>query len=155
MRSTLNKIAVAVLIVVIVAALSIGLVLQQSQKPPGTAQIVIRGIQLTVELAETPADQERGLSGRNSMASDRGMLFVFPRESQWTFWMKDMRFSLDIIWFDTNRRVVHIEQNLIPCSPEQCAYYTSSANALYVLEVNAGFVQVHGITLGDTFNFIG
>lgn len=69
--------------------------------------------------------------------------------------MKDMRFSLDIIWFNSNRHVVFIEQSLQPCSPQSCPVHTPTTNAMYVLEVNAGFVQAHDISLGDTFNFVG
>jgi len=88
------------------------------------------------------------------MPADRGMLFIFKSESRWQFWMKDMRFSLDIIWFDSNRSAVYVEENLPPCSQEQCPVYTPAAGALYVLEVNAGFVQAHGISLADTFDII-
>jgi uncharacterized membrane protein (UPF0127 family) len=88
------------------------------------------------------------------MPQNHGMLFTFQTESPWGFWMKDMRFSLDIIWFNSNRQVVFIEQNLPPCTPQQCPIYVPTAGATYVLEVNAGFVNAHGVSLGDTFNFI-
>jgi len=147
----LNRLGVAALVVLIAATFSIGLVLL---RPPNTVMIVIRGVVLHVELAKTPSDQERGLSGRDSMSLNRGMLFVFQRESPWGFWMKDMRFSLDIIWFDSNRKIIFIEENLPPCSPQYCPVYTPTASAMFVLEVNAGFVQTHGVSLEDTFNFI-
>jgi len=145
-----KRLAVGLLIVGIIVAFSIGLILLQ---PAGTERIIIREVRLTVDLAKTPSEWEKGLSGRASMPADRGMLFVFDRESPWGFWMKDMRFPLDIIWFDSNRRVVHIEQNLPPCTPQDCPVYVPLASALYVLEVNAGFVEAHGVILGDTFNF--
>ena len=110
---------------------------------------------MTVDTAKTPADQQRGLSGRDSLLPNHGMLFVFERESTWGFWMKDMKFSLDIIWFNSNRQAVFIEQSLQPCSPQSCPIYIPTINAMYVLEVNAGFVQSHQISLGDTFNFLG
>ena len=110
---------------------------------------------LTVETAKMPADPQRGLSGRDSLFPNHGMLFVFERESTWSFWMKDMRFSLDIIWFNSNRQAVFIEQSLQPCSPQSCPVYTPTINAMYVLEVNAEFAQSHDISLGDTFNFVG
>ena len=110
---------------------------------------------MTVDTAKTPADQQRGLSGRGSLLPDHGMLFVFERESTWGFWMKDMKFSLDIIWFNSNRQAVFFEQSLQPCSPQSCPAYTPTSNAMYVLEVNTGFVQSHDISLGDTFNFVG
>jgi uncharacterized membrane protein (UPF0127 family) len=69
--------------------------------------------------------------------------------------MKGMRFSLDIIWFNSQRKAVFIEQDLLPCTPQECPVYTPPAKATYVLEVNAGFVRAHNISLGVTFNFAG
>lgn len=83
------------------------------------------------------------------------MLFVFNSEASWTFWMKDMRFRLDIIWFDSQRRVVFAEQNLQPCTPQFCPTYTPPLAAMYVLEVNAGFVAAHLVSNGESFNFLG
>lgn len=82
------------------------------------------------------------------------MLFIFDHESNWSFWMQGMKFRLDIIWFDSNKRAVFTEQNLPPCSTEGCPVFTPSTTAMYVLEVNAGFVIAHGISLGDAFAFI-
>jgi uncharacterized membrane protein (UPF0127 family) len=89
------------------------------------------------------------------LAPDHGMLFVFGNEGEWGFWMKDMRFSLDIIWFNSERNAVFIERSLLPCTPQDCPAYTPPVKAMYVLEVNAGFVQAHGIALGDMFSFAG
>jgi len=129
--------------------------LQTISKPETrTTRILILNITLTVELAETQAQRIQGLSGRDSMPSDYGMLFIFNNESRWGFWMKDMKFPLDIVWFSSDRRVVFIEQNLLPCSPENCPLFTPPVDALYVLEVNAGFVEAHNISLDDTFAFL-
>jgi uncharacterized membrane protein (UPF0127 family) len=68
--------------------------------------------------------------------------------------MHDMMFPLDIVWFNSTRQAVFIEVNLQPCTPEQCPIYTPTAPALYVLEVNANYVQEHNISLGVTFAFV-
>lgn len=161
----LNKPLVVILLVLIAGTFSISFLMLRPTNTnvapsttatnTNTVRITLRGVELIVELAKTPNEQKMGLSGRDSMPQGHGMLFVFETESRWGFWMNDMRFSLDIIWFDSNRQVVFIEQNLQPCSPQSCPTYVPTANALYVLEVNAGFVQVHGVALGDTFNFVG
>lgn len=117
-------------------------------------KITIAGVTLTVELATTPAAQQQGLSDRNSMPADHGMLFIFNQEAQWGFWMHDMRFPLDIIWFNSSRQVVFTEENLPPCTPSTCPVYTPLVNAMYVLEVNAGFVAANGVGLGDSFAFV-
>jgi uncharacterized membrane protein (UPF0127 family) len=147
----LNRIVAAVLLIIIAGTLYAGYVLL---RPAGTTQIVIGGVTLNVEIAATPSDQQKGLSDRESMAPDHGMLFVFHSEGMWGFWMKGMRFSLDIIWFDSQRHAVHIEQDLLPCTPQDCPVYTPPARAMYVLEVNAGFVLAHNISLGDMFAFV-
>jgi uncharacterized membrane protein (UPF0127 family) len=128
----------------------VGYLLYQPESP----HIMINGVMLTVELAETPGAQEKGLSGRQSLPSDHGMLFIFDHEDNWGFWMVDMRFPLDIIWFNSNRQAVFFEQDLSPCTPQYCPVYTPDAKAMYVLEVNAGFVAAHQITLGTTFMFL-
>lgn len=147
----MNKLLVGVLVVLLVGTLSVGYLLY---RPVKTLQIVLSDVTLTVELAETPADQQKGLSGRDSMAADRGMLFVFDQEASWSFWMNGMRFPLDIIWFNSERRAVFILQDLQPCSAAACQLFTPSAKAMYVLEVNGGFVRAHNISLGNMFVFI-
>jgi hypothetical protein len=109
---------------------------------------------LIVEIAKTPAEQQKGLSGRTSLAPDHGMLFVFDHEDYWGFWMVDMNFPLDIIWFNSNRQAVFIEQNLPPCTPQSCPVFIPNVKAMYVLELNGGFVMAHQITLGTTFTFL-
>lgn len=147
----MDKIVAAVLLILIAGTLCAGYVLF---KPAGTTRIVFGGVILTVEIARTPADQQKGLSDRDSMALNHGMLFVFDSEGMWGFWMKGMRFSLDIIWFDSQKRAVFIEQGLSPCTPQNCPIYTPPVNAMFVLEVNAGFVKAHNIVIGDAFNYL-
>ena len=131
-----------------------GIVGYTLNRPKDSAHIMITGVLITVELAETASDQEKGLSDRPSMPLDHGMLFVFDHEDYWGFWMIQMQFPLDIIWFNSNRQAVFIEQDLSPCSPQYCPVYAPSAKAMYVLEVNAGFVAMHNVSLGTTFTLL-
>ena len=119
------------------------------------AHITIAGVILSVEIARNATTQTRGLSGRASLDNDSGMLFVFDHEDYWSFWMVDMKFPLDIIWFNSNRQVVWVEPNLQPCTSMNCLELTPESPAMYVLEVNAGFVTTHQIKLGTTFTFDG
>jgi len=146
----MKKLIVASLILLVIVGV-IGYSSIQAQ----SSHITIGSVQLVVEIAKTPADQQKGLSGRSSLASDHGMLFVFDHEDYWGFWMIDMKFPLDIIWFNSNRQVVFIEQNLPPCTPQSCPVFTPNVKAMYVLEVNAGFVAAHQITFGTPFTFLG
>ena len=98
-------------------------------------------------IADTPAAQEKGLGGRTYLASDEGMLFIFPRDGEYAFWMKDMHFSIDIIWISADGRIVYIAPNVSPATyPED---FVPPAPARYVLEVPAGFADLHGVKVGD------
>jgi hypothetical protein len=120
-----------------------------------TTQILIAGVVLTVRLATTLPAQEKGLSGLSSLPSNQGMLFVFNHEDYWSFWMVDMKFPLDIIWFNAAGKVVWTEPDLQPCSSQHnCPAITPEAMSMYVLEVNAGFIAAHHITLGTAFSFL-
>ncbi len=106
---------------------------------------------VNVELADTPAKRARGLSGRKSLAADKGMLFIFPQADYHSFWMKEMRFPIDIIWLDTNWKVVDIRGNLQPESFP--ASYAPSQPALYVLELPAGTAAKRGVEIGTKLEF--
>jgi hypothetical protein len=141
----------AAIVALLAASISMGYYVYSQ---PKTARIELDGVTLTVELATTLAAQQQGLSDRDSMPADHGMLFIFNQEAEWGFWMHEMRFSLDIIWFNANRQGVFIEQDLPPCTPAACPVYTPPVNAMYALEVNAGFVRMNGVKLGDSFSFV-
>ncbi|MDE1855230.1 MAG: DUF192 domain-containing protein [Candidatus Micrarchaeota archaeon] len=87
---------------------------------------------------------------RESMAANRGMLYVFPFERTWKIWMLNMRFALDVIWLDRRGVVVHVERNLRPCrSFFSCKTYAPGKGAKYVLELNSGSARRLGIGLGE------
>ena len=90
----------------------------------------------------------RGLQGRASLPAQNGMLFVFPANGRYPFWMKDTLIPLDIIWLDYSRRVVDISADLPPCRTPQCPTYAPRHEALYVLELNAGEAARTGIKPG-------
>jgi uncharacterized membrane protein (UPF0127 family) len=117
--------------------------------PLTTGKMVIAGrVALSVELARTPGEQIRGLSGRPGLKPGHGMLFVYDRAQAVSIWMKDMRFPLDIIWIRAGR-IVAIEKNappLSPAGPERV--YTAVADL--VLEVAAGLTDRQKIRVGDS-----
>ncbi len=106
---------------------------------------------INVEIADTPEKRRRGLSGREYLAPNTGMLFTFQKEDKHTFWMKEMHFPLDVLWIREGI-VVAIEQNI---SPPKTLYETPQTFASpkpvdMVLEVHAGFIKRYDIMLGDT-----
>lgn len=113
-----------------------------------TASIKIAGQILEVELAQTPFAWEKGLSGRKKLASDRGMLFVFPQTSRQAMWMKGMKFPLDIIWI-AGDKVVDIAPEIKPAFLEPPSVYLPRLPARLVLEVNAGFSKKYDLKIGD------
>ncbi|MES2470771.1 MAG: DUF192 domain-containing protein [Patescibacteria group bacterium] len=98
------------------------------------------------EIVDTPALRQKGLSDKESLAPGTGMLFVFDSPSKYSFWMKDMNFPIDIIWLDENFVVVDIKTNVSPSTyPDS---FAPSAPSLYVIELNAGVAEQHGISIG-------
>jgi len=99
-----------------------------------------RGVTILAEVADTTEKRARGLMFRDSLPEDRGMLFTFPEPQHWTFWMKNTRIALDIIWMDREKKIVHVERNVPGCnrSDDGCPQYQPNETALYVLELAAG-----------------
>ena len=113
--------------------------------------VVIGGISLLIEIAETEEERRQGLSNRVSLDENSGMLFIFGQPSTGGIWMKDMRFPIDIIWIDENYSIIDIKHNAQPESFPEIFY--PQTNAKYVLEVNAGFTKQHDIFVGDQVQF--
>lgn len=110
------------------------------------AEVRFGDTQVKAEIADDPEERERGLSGREPLKKSEGMLFLFEEPGLHAFWMKDMKFSIDILWLNEQKQVVHIAPNVSPDSYPQ--RFVSKAPALYVLEVPAGFAAAHGIQNG-------
>ena len=103
-------------------------------------------VRVPVELALTPAAQERGLMYRRDLAEDAGMLFVFGESVEHPFWMKNTPLSLDMIFIGDDRRIVGIVENAAPFTTTSRSV---GAPSRYVLEVHAGFARRHGLHAGD------
>lgn len=103
-------------------------------------------VRVRVELALTPAEQERGLMYRQKLDANNGMLFVFAETEVHSFWMKNTSIPLDMIFIDKDGEIVGIVENAVP--------FTTSSRMVphpsrYVLEVNAGFAAAQGIQAGQ------
>lgn len=109
--------------------------------------VVVDGNTFKVQVSDDISERRLGLSGQDALANDEGMIFIFDESDMHGFWMKDMKFSIDIIWIDENLRVVHIEEGVSPSTyPES---FVPSVDARYVLEVYTGQAAAQGIGLGD------
>jgi uncharacterized membrane protein (UPF0127 family) len=111
-------------------------------------------VELQVEIADEPAEQSKGLMDRTSLPENRGMLFVYDRETSHAFWMKNTLIPLSIAYIDSEGRIVDIQKmepvsrsSTIPDS--DLPRYVAAEPALYALEVNQGFFEEHGVEVGD------
>jgi uncharacterized membrane protein (UPF0127 family) len=130
-----------------------------STREPEQPMVSIGNATYSVDLAVLPEERTQGLSGREHMTRDTGMLFVFEEERQLHFWMKEMRFPLDIIWIDAQCRLLEVAVNVPTPQPdasnEEIPRVQSPSPARYVLEVNAGETERNGLAPGDLVEFRG
>jgi len=105
---------------------------------------------VTVELARTPAEQEKGLMFRRELAEDAGMLFLFRVSDRRAFWMKNTLIPLDMIFIDDGGRVAGIVENAEPLT---LAPRDPGVEARYVLEVKGGWARRHGVRPGARVRF--
>lgn len=119
--------------------------------------VEVRGVLFSADVADTDFSRMLGLSGRSGLGDREGMLFLFEKAALHGFWMKDMRFPIDIIWIQGGR-VIGVEENVAPepgKSPWSLRVYYPPAVVETVLEVPAGTVGRHGIGVGDAVSFPG
>jgi len=105
---------------------------------------------LNIEIADDDYQTQTGLMYRNSMKDNEAMLFVFPDEDYRSFYMKNTKFPLDIIYISEDKKVVSIQENAQPMLETSLP---SDAPAKYVLEVNAGLAKAWQLRAGDTMEF--
>ena len=102
---------------------------------------------LKIEEVSSTEDKQLGLGGRQRIADDYGMLFVFQDSGKHCFWMKDMHFPIDILWLDESKKVIYIAAHVPPESFP--ASFCPDKDAIYVLEVQAGLAAKSGVDVGS------
>lgn len=107
-------------------------------------------VSLNIEIADTDYKTQTGLMYRSSMKNDQAMLFIFPNEQRRSFFMKNTEFSLDILYFDSNKKLINYHSNAKPFDETSLP---STAPAKYVLEVNGGLADQWGLQAGDSFQY--
>lgn len=112
------------------------------------------GATVSCEIADSPTERGIGLSRHAQLPEGTGMLFIYPEPRETSFWMPpEMKFSLDIVFLDAQRRVLHIAANAPPCPDPRgwdCPGYSPEEPVSLVLEIPAGSAQRHGIKTGVT-----
>ena len=154
----LIPITIAAIIIGIVGILSIpsDSKLESVEFPQGT--IKIDDTVIEVQIADTEPRRIRGLMFQDKLPYDQGMIFAFKESGVYSLWMLNMQFSLDMIWFDQEGTIVHIEKNIPPCkTPTEimaCQSIIPSGEAMYILEVTSGFIDKFNITQDSKLEII-
>ena len=154
------------LIPITIAAVIIGVIgmltlpqdskLESVEFPRGT--ILVDDVALEVQIADSEPRRVRGLMFQDQLPYDQGMIFVFAEPGLYSLWMLNMQFPLDMIWFDQNGNVVHLEENVPPCKAAleiaTCQSVVPENEASYVLEVTTGFIEQNNITYDSKLTII-
>jgi len=154
------------LIPITIAAVIIGVIgmltlpsdskLESVEFPIGT--ILVDDIALEVQIADSEPRRVRGLMFQDPLPFDQGMIFVFEQPGLYSLWMLNMQFPLDMIWFDENGKIVHMEKDVPPCKSAleitTCQSIVPDNESLYVLEVTSGFIDLHKITKDSVLTII-
>ncbi len=106
---------------------------------------------LTAEVAVTEEQKQIGLSGRSCLGEDRVMVFSYNVPGNYCFWMKDMNFSIDMVWLDSDKKVITVKSGINPDTYPQT--FCPSSSAMYVVEVSSGVSEKFGWQTGTIFSF--
>ncbi len=121
---------------------------------PRVVNASLAGQEIILEIADNTYLQNIGLSGREEMPMDYGMIFVYGDELEnLTFWMKDTLMPLDMIFLNKELEVVHVIENVPVCEQEPCESYTFDGKAQFVIELNSGWVEEYGVEQGEVLKF--
>lgn len=138
-------------VVLLIACTLLIIVINKTERfgptPLATTKATIAGQPLRLQVADSESERTQGLSGQTGLGSHEGMLFVFEQTDMHCFWMKDMKFAIDILWFDSAKKLIYQEQNVMPSSyPRR---FCPPAPATYVIEVSAGKSAEYDWRVGD------
>lgn len=150
---------VAVVAILIVAILVVALTHHSpkiSSSKCGTYRtdkiVQIGSTRINAEVAKSVSDQDKGLSGRSCIDANQGMLFVFNHPGYYAFWMKDMRFPIDIVWIGADHKLAGLQINVAPSTyPDR--FVNKDHLAQYVLELQANRSKSLHLGYGSTLNF--
>ncbi|MFH1063896.1 MAG: DUF192 domain-containing protein [Candidatus Woesearchaeota archaeon] len=141
----------------VVALLAVLIIFANTQAPDTFVegpQVCFKGnVCQKLMIVKTDEAMRIGLSNYTLLPQDTVMLFIFKKAEVHSIWMKDMDFSIDILWIGKNQRIQHIEKYAVPCHVELCEIFSPEVNAKYVLETNAGFADKWNLYNTDSVEF--
>jgi len=107
------------------------------------------GYCVNLDIKDTPEERTLGLMFREYLDEKDAMLFIFEHPSEYSFWMKNMQISIDMIFLNENKEIVTIHENVTPCITEECELYLPTSPIIYVIETKAGFSDTHNLEPGQ------
>jgi uncharacterized protein len=124
----------------------------EKREPPAPATIIFteQQLEISVEIASSMEQRELGLMHRTTLGLNHGMLFTYPDRAPRSVWMKNTRLPLDVLFLSSDGHIVAMLDNLQPCTRDPCPIYNSQAAAMYMLELNAGFIKKHNLKIDQT-----
>jgi len=145
----MNKIVKIIIVLVFVLAVLFLLALNLPKNNSSISKVCFKDSCFKVEVVSAPKEMQNGLMFRDYLEKDRGMLFIFKREDNYPFWMKNTLIPLDMIWINQNQEIVFIKENALPCYDVSCPSIEPGQKAKYVLEINGGVSKDVDLKLGD------
>jgi len=130
----------------------LSLLLAATPVTPDGGLVVAKGQRFLAEVARTPAEQEKGLMYRQSLAQDRCMIFLYDEDGNHAIWMKNCLIALDVVWLKEDGTIVETSPNTPPCSPmlgDGCPTYGGTVSARHFIEFPAGTLRRIGLKKGD------
>lgn len=115
-------------------------------------RVIVGGKTFLVDTVRSKYAMQVGLSDRDKLLSDNGMLFVFKNPEKHGIWMKNMKFPIDILWIDQNFKIIHMEKSIATSTYPKV--FTPNSSDMYVLEISAGQLDVLGVKTDDFVVFL-
>jgi len=144
-------------IFLVAALVALGIAMSMMMGNQGVNYFMIElpgGKQIMAQVADTPEKQVVGLFFAKDLSPDAALLYIYDDDDFHKVWTKNSHFPLDIIWMDRNKTILHVEENVPPCTGDPCpSYGPPEPDALYVMQTAAGFVKNNRLTPGMSMIF--
>lgn len=126
----------------------------QAAVPDTSPRVILPdGFVVKTEIAADEETRAQGLMFRDQLRPGTGMLFFFPADGEYPFWMRNTLIPLDMIWINADRKIVAMHHDVPPCKTQECPSYPPRATSRYVLELAGGEARKHGLKVGDPLRF--
>lgn len=145
-----DKLSAGIVVLTLLLVVALGASLAQDFLRPRTTLHLGDGV-FRAMVADTDAARQKGLADTDALAINEAMLLVFDRDAQWSIWMRDVEYPIDVVWLDSQKHVVYIVKNMPPHSYPTS--FTPDKPARYVVELAAGSVDAKSISIGGVARF--